>query len=528
MPDAPASTCRRVPRAWRWLIACAALLLAGCATLRERTPQEASWAQEPDPASRLGVLVADLGRPAPGESMFRLLESGRAALVARLALVERAQTSLDLQYYLIHADTSGRLLARAILRAADRGVRVRVLLDDVDTGPHEAAIIGLDAHPNIQIRLFNPFSLRGDNPLGRLAEFLGDGRLNHRMHNKLFVADNLMAIAGGRNIGDEYFQADSPVAFHDLDVLAAGPVVRRMSDAFDAYWNSHYAVSVRAIPKPDKRERLLQRVREGLERNLSELDQDTLFDYMGLDVLGGLAGDELSPWLPGRAEFISDPPGKVDHALGASQLPLARLLQHGLAVRRELLIASPYFVPGRVGVDLLTYLHGRGVSVRILTNSMAATDVLVVHGGYARYRLPLVLQGIELYELKPVRVPSRFLTRLAGSSSRTSLHSKVLVFDRESTYVGSMNLDPRSLLLNTESGLLIHSPALAERAARHIEREMRPAASYRLRAGPRAEDGRTGLLWQEGETSHADEPKAGFWLRLLMDILSGMKIEDHL
>lgn len=502
-----------------------ATLLVGCSTLRPLPPPEPSHALAPDPASRLGALAGSLPAPEPGESMFRLLQSGRAALVARLALAERADRSLDLQYYLIHADTSGRLLAQAILRAADRGVRVRVLLDDVDTGRHEAAIIGLDAHPNIQIRLFNPFSVRGDNPLGRAAQFLGDKRLNHRMHNKVFVADNLLAIAGGRNIGDEYFQADSPVAFHDLDVLAAGLVVGDMSHAFDRYWNSPYAVSVKAIPRPDKRERLLDRVREGLERNLAELDQDTLFEYMGLDALNGPGEGEISPWLPGRAEFLSDPPHKVDHAGHLSQLPLARLLDKGLAVRRELLIASPYFVPGQVGVDLLGYLHGRGAAVRLLTNSVAATDVLVVHGGYAKYRLPMVLRGIELYELKPTQVQHRFFRRLAGGSSRTSLHSKVMVFDRETVYIGSMNLDPRSLLLNTESGLLIRGPALAERAARFVEHEMGPQASYRVRLAYRPEDGRPVLAWQEGEVLHTKEPNAGFWTRLLMDLISASQWE---
>jgi len=496
--------------------------------LRPLPPQEASYALPPDPHSRLGVLAESL--PGAGEkaSRFRFLESGRSALVARLSLVERAERSLDLQYYLIHADTSGRLLAHAILRAADRGVRVRVLLDDVDTAKHEAAIIGLDAHPNIQIRLFNPFAVRGDNPLGRAAQFLGDQRLNHRMHNKLFVADNLLAIAGGRNIGDEYFQADSPVAFHDLDVLAAGPVVGEMSAAFDRYWNSPYAVSVKAIPKPDKRRRLLEQVREGLERHLAELDQDTLFEYMGLDALTGTAEGEMSPWLPGTAEFLSDPPQKVENDLLASQLPLARLLDKGLAVRRELLIASPYFVPGRVGVDLLAYLHGRGAAVRLLTNSIAATDVLVVHGGYAKYRQPMVLAGIELYELKPAQEQHRFFRRLAGGSSRTSLHSKVMVFDREAVYIGSMNLDPRSLLLNTESGLLIRGTALAERAAWFVEREMDPQASYRVRLVQRPEDGRAVLAWQEGGQYHMEEPNTGFWSRFIIDLISASEWEDLL
>jgi putative cardiolipin synthase len=282
------------------------------------------------------------------------------------------------------------------------------------------------------------------------------------MHNKLFVADNLLGIAGGRNIGDEYFEADSPVAFHDLDVLAAGSVVADMSKAFDDYWNSPYAVSARAIPKPDKRERLLDRVREGLERNLAELDQDILFEYMGLDALNGHGDGEVSPWLPGRAEFLSDPPQKVDHAASAAQLPMAQLLTRGLA------------------------------------------------------------------ELKPTREQHKFFRRLGGSSSRTSLHSKVMVFDREMVYIGSMNLDPRSLLLNTESGLLIRSSAAAEAAAGFIEARMQPQASYRIRIDPDQTEGRPELVWLDGEIVHRGEPNTGFWTRLLMDLISASQWEEQL
>ena len=503
-------------------------LLVGCNVLRPLPDQAPSHAVEPDPASRLGREARGLAIPAGGESLFRLLESGRAALVARLALAERADRTLDLQYYLFHGDTSGRLLAQALLRAADRGVRVRLLLDDVDTGGHEAAIIGLDAHPNIQIRLFNPFSLRGDNPIGRAAQFLGDDRLNHRMHNKLFVADNLMAIAGGRNIGDEYFQADSTVDFHDLDVVVAGPVVRDMSASFDAYWNSPHAVSARALPSPDRRQRLLDRVRQALEKSLAELDQDTLFEYMNLDALNGQAESELSPWLPGRAEFLSDPPQKVERTATPSQLPLARLLDKILGVRGEVLIASPYFVPGQVGVDLLGHLHGRGVTVKVLTNSIGATDVLVVHAGYAKYRLPMLHRGIELYELKPARARHKFFRRLAGGSSRASLHSKVMVFGQETVYIGSMNLDPRSLLLNTESGLLIHGPGVASAAADFIERKMQPQSSYRVRLGESPEGDKPILVWHDGDRKLTQEPNLGFWARLLMGLISNSRWEEML
>ena len=521
-------------RMWVGMAVLLLALLSGCSTLRSLPPAPPSWSVPADPTTRLGRLVEEFKpggeEKVPGSSLLRLLESGRAALTARLALAERAERSLDLQYYLFHGDTSGQLLARAMLRAADRGVRVRVLLDDVDTARHEVAIIGLDAHPNIEIRLFNPFKVRGDNPFGRAAEFLGRGQLNHRMHNKLFLADSLMAITGGRNIGDEYFQADSPVAFHDLDALAAGPVVAEMAQAFDRYWNSPYAVSARAIPKPDKRERLLVRVREGLEKNLAELDQDTLFDYMGVDPLLPTGGvdKEYSAWLPGRAQFLSDPPDKVEDELAPGQLPLAQLLGKGLSVEKELLIASPYFVPGQVGVDLLSYIHGKGADVKVLTNSAAATDVLVVHAGYAKYRMPLVLHGIELYELKPAKVPHRFFRRLTGGSSRTSLHSKVMVFDRQAVYIGSMNLDPRSLLLNTEAGLLVHGSELAQWSARFVEEQMGPQSSYRLRIMSESGDGHPRLTWLDDDKQHQEEPNAGFWTRFLIDLFSASRWEELL
>jgi putative cardiolipin synthase len=468
------------------------------------------------------------------KAAFRLLESGRAALTARLALAERAEHSLDLQYYIYRNDTSGRLLTGALLHAADRGVRVRLLLDDMYVGKDEARLIGLDAHPNVEVRLYNPFRVRGDNPLGKAAEFLGDkDRLNRRMHNKLLIADNQLAITGGRNIGDEYFQVEGELAFRDLDVLAAGRVVQAMSAGFDAYWNSAAAVPARAMPKPRARDLLLAELRNGLEWNLAEIGQDALFRFMGMDVLGlATSPAGVSPWWPGRAEFLFDPPEKADDTLGVAELPSTRLLLRGLDAKDELLIASPYFIPGRLGLDLLTYLRHRGTRVRVLTNSLAANDVAIVHAGYARYRLPLLLAGIELHELKRAKVSPELRTSLASGASRTSLHSKVLVFDRASAYIGSMNLDPRSVLINTEAGLIIHSPGLAGHVAGLVEEAMAPANSYRLRAQPMAEQADNPLLWSEERNgqavSHDREPGTSAWQRWLIDLLAELPIEDDL
>ncbi|MEW5788498.1 MAG: phospholipase D family protein [Pseudomonadota bacterium] len=512
------------------LVVLLAGLLSACATLKTDVPRVASHARAPDPAVPLGRLADRLADP-PGPR-FRLLESGRAALAARMALAEQARQTLDLQYYLFHDDVSGRLLVDALLRAADRGVRVRVLLDDVDTAENELAIIGLDAHKNIQIRLYNPFTVRGNAPLGRALEFLGDkDRLNRRMHNKLFLADNHFGIAGGRNIGDEYFQVEHEVAFRDLDVLALGTPVRAMSRAFDAYWNSEHSVPARALPHDGPRRFLLRGNREALEAHRREV-AGRMAEYLSLDALGPAPAPGLGPWTAGEAELLLDDPDKTAGQADAKDLPLTRLLRLGDQARKELLIASPYFVPGRLGTDFLAQLRQRGVRVRILTNSLAANDVAVVHAGYARYRPPLLLAGVELHELKPVKqAPLARFVNVKGSS-RASLHSKALVVDRQVAYVGSMNLDPRSALLNTESGLILRSPELAEQVARYIESDMGPTRSYRVKLDPDSPPEVRSLLWldqrRDGETIHRVEPEVGLTRRLLIDALGLLPIEGDL
>ncbi len=514
-----------------FLILALAALLSACATLRSDVPRVVSHALPPDPDSQLGRIAGQVLDPAKPSS-FRLLESGRAALAARLALAERAKKSLDLQYYLFHADTSGRLLVDALLRAADRGARVRVLLDDVDTGESERAIIALDTHRNIQIRLYNPFHVRGNSPLGRAVEFLGDReRLNRRMHNKLFVADNQFGITGGRNIGDEYFQVENGVAFRDLDVLAAGETVRDMSAAFDHYWNSEHSVPARALPFEGARRKLLAESRAALAAYREQVPA-SMSTYLDMDTLGGAPQPGLGVWTPGRAELLLDDPGKTSGSANASELPITRLLRMGLDAREEVLIASPYFVPGRTGTDFLVQLSKRGVRVRVLTNSLAANDVGIVHAGYARYRHPLLLAGVELNELKPRKEAPGIRIVSSKGSSKASLHSKAMVVDREQAYIGSMNLDPRSALLNTEAGLIIREPELAGQVARFIEAGMSRKQSYLVKIDPDADPADAKLVWMEQqdgrEVRHDSEPRVGFLRRFLIELLSELPIEEDL
>ncbi len=513
------------------LILALVALLSACATLRTDVPRVASHALPPDPQTPLGQISGHVLDPAQPSS-FRLLESGRAALAARLALADRARKTLDLQYYLFHSDTSGQLLVESLLRAADRGVRVRILLDDVDTAESEQAIIALDAHKNIQIRLYNPFHVRGNSPLGRALEFIGDkDRLNRRMHNKLFVADNQFGITGGRNIGDEYFHVENTVAFRDLDVMAAGRTVQDMSAAFDVFWNADHSIPARALPFEGTRRKLLAEKREALKSHRDSV-QALMVPYLSLDTLNGAMAPGLGPWTPAHAEFLQDEPGKTAGNSNSADLPITRLFRMGLSAREEVLIASPYFVPGQMGTDFLTQLSKRGVSVRILTNSLAANDVGVVHAGYARYRMPLLIAGVELNELKPLKETPGVRIASTKGSSRASLHSKAIVVDREQAYIGSMNLDPRSALINTESGLIIQGRELAGQVARFIETGMSRDQSYQVRIDPDSDSNQRKLIWleQQGEreVTHPVEPRSGLIRRFLIDLLTGLPIEGDL
>jgi putative cardiolipin synthase len=520
---------------WLGLLIVLAVLLAGCATLRSDIPRgPRTQALAPDPSVPLGQQVARHLKATGGESAFRLLESGQAALAARLALIEEARRSLDLQYYIFRFDTSGKLLVDALIRAADRGVRVRLLLDDMYSPDNEAVIAGLDAHKNIQVRLYNPFTVRGNAPLGRFVEWVaGERDVNRRMHNKLFLADNHFGITGGRNIGDEYFQADEAVAFRDLDVIAVGGVVPELSKAFDRYWNADQSVTARALPTSESRARL----RDALRMEVSALRAtlaNSVGGFMRMDVLSAEQGVGWGPWTGGDAIVLVDDPAKTRAEVDNANLPMQELLRHGMEVRHELLIASPYFVPRKEGVRWLRGIREReGARVRVLTNSLAATDVAAVHAGYSRYRRPLLEAGIELYELKPLRERSAWGPALASGSSRASLHGKAVVFDRHAAYVGSMNLDPRSVVLNTESGLLLLGTDIASQVATFIEQAMRPERSYVLRLEAPTEAGKGACIaWgdkrADGEFTHHADPRTGILLRAYIRALSLLPIEEEL
>lgn len=489
------------------LLALTAALLSACAGLPE-TPQPFTHALQRPEGTPLGAAVAGQAAPRQGASGLRLLVRGAEALAAREALALSASATLDLQYYILADDSSGRGLLALVAQAADRGVRVRLLVDDVHTGTRDAALAEFAAHPGIEVRVFNPFSIRARMGLRRGTELLlRSDRLNRRMHNKIMVADNAAAIVGGRNIGNAYFGQTSETAFLDLDVLAIGPVVKEASASFDAYWNSAWAVPVETFaavtdshpvaPLPEPR-----------ASDEGETMARALFD-------GTLAFE----WGPARALWdLPEKAGGRDAAArdGVRMAPSLRALV--MSARERVTIVSAYFVPGRDGVEQLAGLVHRGVTLSVLTNSLAATDVVAAHAGYAHYRTELARAGVVLHELRPLSGRSG-PSGTGGSgpfSSRTSLHAKAFIIDGRTVVVGSPNADLRSAWLNTELVFVVESESLARSLEGLIDRAA-DERSHRVRwNGSR-------LTWERREGDRIvvleDEPDTTAWRRLLSDLL---------
>ncbi len=456
-----------------------------------------------------------------GRSGFRLLANGLDAFVARAILIELAERTLDLQYYIFHPDQTGSLVIDRLIAAADRGVWVRLLLDDWGTlDKNDAAVAALDAHPNIEIRLFNPYVHR--KGLGRLAELaLRFARVNRRMHNKQLIADHAGVVLGGRNIGDEYFSLGE-LDFQDVDVLAVGPIAEQSSKSFEDYWNSEFAIPVERIGKfpPDPSQSTT--ARQAL-RARCELLADSAYGRALAE--SGLATDLRSHSLNlhwADARVIADPPDKLNQPAGApsDRFLGGQLSPYARAVRSDMLVVSPYFVPGNEGIKFFAQQRRGGVTVRVLTNSLAATDVWLVHAGYMKYRKPLLDEGVRIYELKPEAAGAKG-TRDSGlgiGSSRASLHAKTFVFDRMSVFIGSVNLDPRFLEQNTEVGVLVQSRELAAEVASLFDRWSSPALAYEVTRG---ENGR--LEWTGGFTK---EPNAGFWRPLGAKFFSHLPIDS--
>lgn len=469
-----------------------------------------------------------MAQAAAGESGFRLLPDGIGAFVARAWLARMATRTLDLQYYLINADDTGRLLAGEVLAAADRGVRVRILLDDIYTLRTNRPIAILDSHPQIEIRLFNPWARRR----GRIARALGflleAARLNHRMHNKLFVADDHAVIIGGRNIGNEYFDLDPRMNFRDLDVLAVGPVAAGAAGSFDEYWDSAWAVPAAALVGAAPVPADLDALRARLAAHRASLRDSAYVRALADSAIAAQFAARNLALEYGVARVIADSPAKVGSAGGGREDWLVeRLRRQAREARHELLVSSPYFVPRAGGVAALTALARDGAAVSVLTNSLAASDVGLVHGSYGRYRPALLRGGVRLFELRRTAgLAARRRERRKFGSENVSLHAKYLVIDRESLFVGSLNLDPRSIDRNTEIGLLIESAPLAQQAAALFGLASSPAFSYAVSLRDGAPGRSDALTWQgerDGRVLGYDhEPDTAWWQRSLARIVGSL------
>jgi putative cardiolipin synthase len=505
-------------------------MVAGCATLPKDFDRPESYALNDTENTALGKAYEKERAAHPGKSGFHLLGNGLDAFVARAVLSHHAERSIDVQYYLYHNDLVGRLFTDLLLKAADRGVRVRLLVDDMDLAGRDLGAAALDSHPNMEVRLFNPFSRN----VGRLSQFVTRlGSVTRRMHNKTFTVDNQVAVVGGRNIGNEYFEADPDLAFADLDVMAVGPVVKEVSSVFDRFWNSElaYPASVLLKGKPPTPEKV-EELREKLSKYVAEQnDSEYLRALRNSDLADKIRKDRVEyRW--GDAEVVFDQPEKLLHGFSETQYHLSPMLKpYWEAVEKELIIFSPYFVPGKSGTTFLTQLAQRGVRVRILTNSLASNDVGVVHAGYKKYRKKLLRGGVEIYELnKKLTRKQRKEKKGAEGASKASLHTKSFVFDRKQVFVGSLNLDPRAVMHNTEIGVVLKVPEIAEKMAKWFEENIEQVA-FRLEL-KKDENGYERLLWHGWEKGkpvvYTREPHTGFWYRFGIGLLSIWPIESQL
>jgi putative cardiolipin synthase len=483
-----------------------ALLLAGCATAPLDFPKDHSEAITDTADTRLGKDVVKWSAAHSGQSGFYPLVAGIDALGARLALIDRAERTIDAQYFLMKPDSAGRLFAGKLLEAADRGVRVRLLLDDIFTTVNDDAFVVMNQHPNIELRLFNPVGRGGIY----YANYIGDFKLaNRRMHNKSFTVDNQISIVGGRNIADEYFELLTDAEFRDFDMLAIGPIAAQISDMFDLYWNHKLAVPMQAYEGrkdlPD-----LATARAELDRQATEAGQKIYQRALTSPLVENLIADRVEPY-PAQGRVVTDDPEKLLNRVSAEHqilvTALATVVDEAVS---EVLVITPYFIPGKSGVEFWRSITNKGVRVVVLTNSLASNNHTPVHSGYSRYRRAIIEAGVELYELR-VDSSKTLQSDDQQAYDKVTLHTKALVIDREITFVGSLNLDPRSIDINTEMGVLIDNSDMAGELTKKFFANL-PSLAYRV-----TENEKGSLRWTtiiDGQSiTETKEPNTSAWLR---------------
>ena len=483
-----------------------ALLVTGCATAPLDFPKTESHALANTADTQLGVEVAEWVAVHPGESGFYPLTKGLDALGARLTLIDLAERSIDAQYFLMKPDSAGRLFIMRLLKAADRGVRVRLLLDDIFTTVDDDVFVLLNQHPNIELRLFNPIGRDGVYHLNYLGHFK---LANRRMHNKSFTVDNQVSIVGGRNIADEYFELLTETEFVDFDILAVGPVAAEISATFDRFWNHKLAVPMEAL-ESNKQLPDLETARANSDRAANAASESIYGKALDSLLMQDITEDRVNLY-PAQSRVITDDPDKLLNKVSAEQQILVTALAEEInQAVSEVVVITPYFIPGKNGVEFWRSVTNRGVRVIIVTNSLATNNHVPVHSAYARYRHDMIAAGVELYE---VRVDA---SKAPADASKTAydsltLHTKMAMMDRRYTLVGSLNLDPRSIDINTEFGVFVDNAEMSNLITERVL-EILPAFTYRV-----TENDKGKLRWTATingqEVVEKNEPQASGWLR---------------
>ena len=503
----------------------ATLLIAGCSSLPTNYPKVPSTAFKDHKSTGIGKMFEKEAAKHPGKSGFDIIRYGREGFTGRIAMTEMAEKSLDLQYYVWEPDATGRLLAFHVLKAADRGVKVRVLLDDIGLEGRDTMIASLDAHPNIEIRIFNPFSNRTSHGLNFIYDF---DRVNHRMHNKTFLMDNSLVIIGGRNIGNHYFGVDDHMNFRDLDIYAAGPVVREVSDVYDYFWNGEWSVPMKALADKTYTQEDMKNARVRLSQNIAK----DHYPYPLTNDVNKIRSQMKTIrnkliWAPG--EFIWDDPKQMKLSKDKQQgTMLDKLHKKGTTLKKSLTIESPYFISGVGGTAVLKSLVKKGIKVRVLTNSHSSNDVQAAFAGYEVYRKELVEGGIEMHELRPDAGGNKIINQKTDLAKvHSGLHAKAIVFDAEAVFIGSFNLDPRSSAINTEGGLYVKSPKLAKKVLDYMNVGVKPENSYRVILDKNGD-----LNWVEvtdgKQKVYHEDPHMSGWDKFKVGFIQAMPIEDQL
>jgi putative cardiolipin synthase len=497
----------------------AIVLAAGCASLPTDYPKTESTALEDYQSTALGKRWAAAEAEHPGESGFALLRYGHNAFSTRIAMVDLAEKTLDLQVYIWELDETGRILAERLIRAADRGVRVRLLVDDMGLAAADKGVASIDAHPNIEIRIFNPFAHRGNSTLDFITDL---DRVNHRMHNKIMIMDNGFAVVGGRNIGDHYFGVNQDTNFRDLDIAAIGPVVRDISKVFDHFWQGNWAVPIAALVDHPYTEADLKTVTAELQKTIAAGNYPYPTDEDSTALAEKITdAADIAIWAPGQVVW-DDPSRLVETGEAGDMIEmLHRKIEN---VQESFTIESAYFVVRDGGVERIKELVDSGVKVRILTNSLVSNDVLAAHAGHAKYRKRLLEVGAEVYEL---RADAGVIKKNWQGESRAGLHTKAMIFDEQTLFIGSFNLDPRSANINTEAGLYVESPELAAQLLAYMDEGILPEHSYRLKLD---DDG--DLVWiteDDGvEVRYDKDPLSTFGQRFMSGFIGILPMESQL